>query len=245
MNVSSSQFQDSDASLVRANKLDLLERLADDLAHEIKNPLHSLVINLEVLKRRIARVPDSQASDMLRYVGVLDGELTRVNRRIELLLRLVRPGRRTDEVPLTEVLEDLIDLIEFEGSRRKVTVRLQQEPLASRVRLPVDAARQIVLNLVLAVLDRCPRAPRSPCGPRATAPTRCSSSRAMPTSPTRRATPLPGPIPASPRPAPSAMALASSCCCPTPMKLSRRPSVLRCPERKRPTRWAACDCVAG
>src|ERR1700741_2799475 len=31
---------------LRANKLDLLERLADDLAHEIKNPLHSMVINL-------------------------------------------------------------------------------------------------------------------------------------------------------------------------------------------------------
>jgi signal transduction histidine kinase len=156
MKVTSPEFQDSDASHVRANKLDLLERLADDLAHEIKNPLHSLVINLEVLKRRIARVPDSQAGDMLRYVGVLDGELARVNRRIELLLRLVRPGRHTDEVPLNEVLEDLIDLIEFEGSRRKITVRLQQEPLASRVRLPVDAARQIVLNLVLSVLDRLP-----------------------------------------------------------------------------------------
>src|SRR5690606_30390207 len=40
--------------MIRDNKLALVERLADDLAHEIKNPLHAMVINLEVLRRRIA-----------------------------------------------------------------------------------------------------------------------------------------------------------------------------------------------
>ena len=32
-----------------------MSRLADDLAHEIKNPLHAMVINLEVLKRRVEK----------------------------------------------------------------------------------------------------------------------------------------------------------------------------------------------
>jgi len=80
------------ALVLRANKLDLLERLADGLAHEIKNPLHSMVINLEVLKRRVARA--DSPDEVQRYIGVLAGELERVNRRIELLLRLSRPGRR-------------------------------------------------------------------------------------------------------------------------------------------------------
>ena len=40
-----------DASFdLHASRYALLSRLADDLAHEIKNPLHSMVINLEVLR---------------------------------------------------------------------------------------------------------------------------------------------------------------------------------------------------
>lgn len=156
MNAATSEAAEAHAAQVRANKLDLLERLADDLAHEIKNPLHSLVINLEVLKRRIGRVGESQADDMLRYVGVLDGELARVNRRIELLLRLVRPGRSADDVPVGEVLDDLLELLELECARRKVTFHFEVEPSIARARLPGDAGRQIVLNLVLIVLDRVP-----------------------------------------------------------------------------------------
>jgi branched-chain amino acid aminotransferase len=39
----------------RANRFALVSRLADDLAHEIKNPLNAIVINLEVLRTRVAR----------------------------------------------------------------------------------------------------------------------------------------------------------------------------------------------
>jgi C4-dicarboxylate-specific signal transduction histidine kinase len=156
MNAATSEAADSQSDLVRSNKLDLLERLADDLAHEIKNPLHSLVINLEVLKRRISRVGEQQADDMLRYVGVLDGELARVNRRVELLLRLVRPGRQSDELALSEIIDDLVELMQLESNRRKVAFHYEPHAAAARVQLPVDAGRQIVLNLVLAMLDRVP-----------------------------------------------------------------------------------------
>jgi two-component system, sporulation sensor kinase E len=156
MSIVSPESRENGSPLVRVNKLDLLERLADDLAHEIKNPLHSLVINLEVLKRRIARVTDAQTDDILRYVGVIDGELHRVNQRIELLLHLVRPARRTDTVPLSELIDDLFELIELEGSRRKVAVRYRPALGTTRARIGVDAGRQIVLNMVLSVLDLIP-----------------------------------------------------------------------------------------
>lgn len=138
----------------RANKLDLLERLADDLAHEIKNPLHSMVINLEVLKRRITRQSGPEQSDeMLRYIRVLGGELERVNKRIELLLRLTRPGRGAEVTTFDELLDELIELIELEATHQEVSVRLDHAGLPARVRVPRDAARQVILNLVLEVLD--------------------------------------------------------------------------------------------
>ena len=138
---------------LRANKLDLLERLADDLAHEIKNPLHSMVINLEVLRRRIARAGVGEQDDVHRYIGVLAGELERVNRRIELLLRLSRPGRGAQTTTLNELAEELMELVQLEARHHGATVEYDAGPRMVRVHVPREPARQVILNLVLEMID--------------------------------------------------------------------------------------------
>ncbi|HEX5726393.1 MAG TPA: HAMP domain-containing sensor histidine kinase [Longimicrobiaceae bacterium] len=145
-----------DALLVRANKLDLLERLADDLAHEIKNPLHSMVINLEVLKRRVARVTGASDQDEVqRYIGVLGGELERVTRRIDLLLRLSRPGSGAETTTLNELVEELMELIQLEARHHEVSVDYLPGAAPARVHVQRDPARQVILNLVLDALEQC------------------------------------------------------------------------------------------
>ncbi len=145
----------ADPLAVRANKLDLLERLSDALAHEIKNPLHSMVINLEVLKRRLARVPEG-AGDVLRYATVLGEELERVNRRVDLLLRLARPERTGPvEATLNEIVDELMELVLLEARHRTATVEFRSHGPMVRVRVARQAARQIILDLVLDALEGC------------------------------------------------------------------------------------------
>jgi signal transduction histidine kinase len=139
---------------LRANKLDLLERLADDLAHEIKNPLHSMVINLEVLKRRVGRVDPAGQEEVQRYLGVLTGELERVNRRIELLLRLSRPGRGAETTTLNELTEELMELIQLEARQRELEVDYRPDARIARVFVAREPTRQAILNLVLESIDR-------------------------------------------------------------------------------------------
>lgn len=143
----------SDPLAVRANKLDLLERLSDALAHEIKNPLHSMVINLEVLKRRLARTP-GDSRDVLRYATVLGEELERVNRRVELLLRLARPERgEAEEATLHEIVDELMELVLLEARHRGIRVEYTSTGPLARVRLGRQTARQIILDLVLDALE--------------------------------------------------------------------------------------------
>ena len=143
----------ADPAAVRANRLDLVERLADDLAHEIKNPLHSMVINLEVLRRRIGRPGGSEPDELMRYANVLGGELDRVNRRIELLLTIVRPDRAAEPTTLRDTVEELLEVVEVERERRGI--RIVFEPVAAAVRPSIapDVARQLVLDLLLPVMD--------------------------------------------------------------------------------------------
>lgn len=151
--MASTETEGADAQAIRTNKLALVERLADDLAHEIKNPLHSMVINLEVLRRRIARLQEEQQGDLLRYAGVLGGELDRVTRRVELLLRLVRPERGAELTTLPETIQEMLDLLELERERHGVGIDYQPSAQPLRGHLPREHARQVALNLLLEVLD--------------------------------------------------------------------------------------------
>jgi signal transduction histidine kinase len=142
---------------IRDNKLTLVERLADDLAHEIKNPLHSMVINLEVLRRRIARLENSPNEELLRYAGILSTELERVNQRVDLLLRMVRPARDPGEPSsIGEIIEELRDLVQLECERHEVELVLDVPRGLARDAFPRPALRQLVLSLVLQALESLP-----------------------------------------------------------------------------------------
>jgi signal transduction histidine kinase len=149
---------DSAESLVaRVNRLDLLERVADDLAHEIKNPLHSMVINLEVLKRRAARCSPEESEPLLRYAEVIGTELDRLSRRVELLLRFTRPMRRAENASPAELVEELLELIRVQAARRDVQLRYEPDGCAAWAHIARDPFQQIILNLaheVLSVLGR-------------------------------------------------------------------------------------------
>lgn len=148
----------ADQVTIRENKLSLVERLADDLAHEIKNPLHSMVINLEVLRRRLARLNGESGQDLLRYAGILSSELERVNRRVDLLLRMVRPHRDSDDpTTLADVLEELRELVDLECERHEVRCHLEPPNVILKARLPRAATRQMILSLILETLDSTPR----------------------------------------------------------------------------------------
>jgi signal transduction histidine kinase len=151
-----SELENASDDPARANKLELIERLADDLAHEIKNPLHSMVINLEVLRRRIARAAGESPDDQLRYVGVIAGELERVNRHVDLLLQLARPNRGRETTTLPELIHEYQELITLECERRGIAFEYEADAAFPRGRVSRDLAGQVVLNLLLDGIDRTP-----------------------------------------------------------------------------------------
>jgi len=92
-----------------------------------------------------------------RYIGVLAGELERVNRRIELLLRLSRPGRGPESTTLNELVEELMELIQLEARHADAQVEYLPEGAPARVFVPREPTRQAILNLVLEVIDHMER----------------------------------------------------------------------------------------
>lgn len=129
---------------VRANRFDLLSRLADDLAHEIKNPLHAAVINLELLKRRIG----GDAEEAAHRILLLEEEVALVNRILEGLFQLLRPERPTGEpVEIDAILDDLRPVLEAVGRVRHVQIDLRLVGAGTAVQIAPADLRHAVMNL--------------------------------------------------------------------------------------------------
>lgn len=136
---------------IRANRFDLLSRLADDLAHEVKNPLHAAVINLELLKRRVA---DANVERAMERIRLLEDEVALVHRLVDALLQLLRPSRESaDPVEVDAVLGELMLLTDVVAKLNHV--QLVYEPVGQGAEIsacPGDL-RHAVLNLVVNAIE--------------------------------------------------------------------------------------------
>jgi two-component system, NtrC family, C4-dicarboxylate transport sensor histidine kinase DctB len=136
---------------IRANRLDVLGRLADDLAHEIKNPLHAMVINLELIRRRVIA---GSAETTLDRIDVVEGEVGRVNRLVDAFLQLLRPGKDTSpHGDLSLAVREILPLMEAQAKLARVELSTDLPAIGVLIAAPRDAVKIVVLNLVLNALD--------------------------------------------------------------------------------------------
>ena len=140
-----------DEEQFRANRFDLVSRLADDLAHEIKNPLNSIVINLEVLKVRVSRGDSDGAMDR---AAVIEHEARRLHLMIDRLLQLLRPERdESDSFALDRVFDELMPLVEAQTRLARNTLSMECDATIL-VPLRRDVFKFALLNMLTAVHER-------------------------------------------------------------------------------------------
>jgi signal transduction histidine kinase len=135
--------------------LGLVSRWADDLAHEIKNPLHAMVINLELVKRRAGG--DDPAA-VIERAEIVESELHRVHDLVDSLLRLVRPWPEHGAVTVDGVFESLLPVFSARARIRKV--EYSHSPAEAAVAVAPGTLARLLVTLVDRALDRTPEGGR-------------------------------------------------------------------------------------
>jgi signal transduction histidine kinase len=142
---------ESTTEQILANRFGLVSRLAEDLAHEIKNPLHSMAINLEVMRRRVTAGDQTGAFER---AAVIDSELHRVNELVERLLRLVRPTQaqpRTTDV--RAILDEVTPLLAVQAKLARIAFGYDPDEVRGSVAVPPATVKFALLNVAQEVLD--------------------------------------------------------------------------------------------
>ncbi|HLW52615.1 MAG TPA: ATP-binding protein, partial [Candidatus Angelobacter sp.] len=134
--------------LVRSEKLAAIGQLVAGVAHELNNPLASIVGYSELLTDDITNgAPRQKLDKMIR-------EAQRMRRIIENLLRFARQNNlEKKSANLHALLHEVLALREYHIRASKVDVNVHVEPDLPHVALDEDQFKQILLNLLNNSID--------------------------------------------------------------------------------------------
>jgi PAS domain S-box-containing protein len=130
-----------EAALRESEKLAAVGRLASSIAHEINNPLES-VMNLLYLAQR-----ETDPSQVMTYLGQADKQVQRVSLITSQSLRFYRQSSKPQATGASELLESVLDLYESRAEHSRVTIERRERSRASVVCLESEI-RQVLNNLV-------------------------------------------------------------------------------------------------
>ncbi len=135
--------------LRRSDRLAALGTLAAGLAHEIKNPLHSVLTFSRHLPRRF-----DEEKFRMQFQSVVPRELERINRIVERLLELARPSQLNFAlVRLPTLVERVLDLYANQLESSGVTLRRAYARDLPPVQADEDALYRALVNVVGNALD--------------------------------------------------------------------------------------------
>ncbi len=147
------EFQEK---LKRTEVLEALSKLASVLSHEIRNPLNSMVINMQILKRELSREQVNKERVEKLY-GILESEIRRVDQLVTDFLLIARPPKmEKSEIAINELIDEVV-MTQVADSLNK-GIRIEREYKKTPLHAFVDGAkiRQVFLNLTINAIQAMP-----------------------------------------------------------------------------------------
>jgi len=134
------------------NQLEELSRLTGELAHEIKNPLSTIKINLKLTAEELEASEKNNHSfaRALRKLAVIQKEADRLDQILDGFLRYIDRGElQPENADINELIGDMVDFYSPQATSRSITIRmgLCEKPLVCKV--DKDMLKQAILNLFI------------------------------------------------------------------------------------------------
>jgi len=124
--------------------------LASGLAHEIRNPLSTMKVNLQLLREELARLDDERVKRSGRRVETLEKAVRRLEEIVNDFLKFARGfDLEFEPVDLNAVIDEVVVFIEPEAQRQGIDLRTAYDPNLQKVLVDRKYFQQALLNLLL------------------------------------------------------------------------------------------------
>ncbi|MFZ9879881.1 MAG: sensor histidine kinase [Phycisphaerales bacterium] len=136
----------------RQERLAELGALTGGLAHEIKNPLSTIGLNVQLASESIAdsSLPDDDKATLVRRVETVSREATRLANILNDFLRFAgRIKLAPADTDLREIVEELCDFYRPQADQARVVLRSDVPTVPIVARVDASLVKQALLNLLI------------------------------------------------------------------------------------------------
>ena len=142
----------------RAQRTEALIRLASGVAHEIGNPLNSILIHLELLRQEIKSLTGRKVGGIRKTIDVIRDETRRLDLIVRDFLKAARrPALRFRKDSINEILSETVEVLQPELSEANVRCVLHLEKSLPEFLSDRDRLRQAFINLLKNAIEAMPQ----------------------------------------------------------------------------------------
>lgn len=143
-----------------AEKLAALHTLSAGVAHELRNPLSAIDLNLHLLEEEF-KEQGGPAKQAAHYLRVLNAECRRLSVILDNFMKFARPGSMgLHAVDLSALIEHIMALMRFEAEERKIQLEQRVSKDMSPVLGDETQISQVLVNIVVNAFHAMPNGGR-------------------------------------------------------------------------------------
>ncbi len=127
-----------------------LSTLAAGLAHELRTPLSTISLNLQLLQEELQTFLNGEVEKPLNRISILQKEIQRLEEVLSDFLRFAKGGGlELTEQDTNQVVDEVIDFIAPEAKRNNVEVIRNYTSDLPAIKLDTGLIKQAILNLII------------------------------------------------------------------------------------------------
>ncbi|MGL1892064.1 MAG: ATP-binding protein [Spirochaetaceae bacterium] len=142
------EIKEKEIKLKRAESLASLTTMAAGVAHEIKNPLGSMSIHIQIMEKLLNK-NDFNKDNFKKYLSIISDEVERLNSIVVDYLFAVRPmDVELSENNINSVINELIDFTKYELEESNIKVELELNNDIPQIYMDSKFIKQAFLNII-------------------------------------------------------------------------------------------------
>lgn len=151
-------LRNAQARIILNEKMAVLGTFASGLAHEVRNPLNSIGLQLSILERRTQALERPAVQRIREIIGIIREEIKRLDALVGDFLLLSRTSRLQFHPASLDVLaDDVVRLLRPEAGASRIDLQCKRwgDPTPD-ISMDAEKMKQVIINLVRNAIEAMP-----------------------------------------------------------------------------------------
>ena len=151
------ELQATQDRLMHSERLATIGQMSAKVSHEVRNPLSSISLNVELLEDELSSLPEARRVEAGNLIRAIRSQVDVLGAVTEGYLRFARlPKAKLEIAPLGPLIVDLADFVREELRARKVQLLVEVQQGLPTLRVDPGQIRQALLNLIRNAAEAMP-----------------------------------------------------------------------------------------